>query len=77
MCKHKGPLCLCRGYDEQAVKEQAVAAIPEAMRDRLNAIYPLTKLPPGVATDYIGMGTWRLKGMEEFDFIGPIPIRFV
>jgi hypothetical protein len=40
-------------------------AVPRAMRERQGAFLGLDGLPPGMATDLIGMGSWRLRNAVD------------
>jgi hypothetical protein len=39
----------------------SVLDVPRSMRERQGAMLGLDGLPPGMATDLIGMGNWRLR----------------
>lgn len=38
-----------------------VLDVPKAMHERQGALLGLDGLPPGMASDMIGMGTWRMR----------------
>jgi len=39
----------------------AALEVPRPMRERQGALLGLDGLPAGMATDMVGMGTWRLR----------------
>lgn len=68
-----------RSDEELWLSEVAdVLEVPKAMRERQGALLHMDGLPPGMATDMIGMGTWRLRsewGLAAVcgDLIVPVP----
>ena len=60
----------CRDEQEWIERVAAALEVPRAMRERQGAFLGLDGLPPGMATDLIGMGTWRLRSEWHGDW-GP------
>lgn len=55
--------CWCRGHDQWANRLQNVLETPKVMWERTGLLQDLNRVPPGMAIDLQGMGTWRLKGL--------------
>ena len=56
-----GAVPYCRDEDAWLEKVAAALEVPRAMRERQGAFLELDGLPPGMATEMLGMGTWHMR----------------